>query len=462
MNHRHSSSDFEKNENLSALQIPKGFVKGFSKFSRAQRLAFLAKDLDDDLESLLNQFMLKDNDLQNVVSEISENHVSNHVLPLGIVPNVMVNNEIYHVPVVIEESSVVAAASRAAGFWARHGGFQLEILGTMKKGQIHFTWTGNKNILFEQIDKLKNTLMLSVESITEGMQKRGGGIVSIELLDLTALLRDYYQLDVSFETADAMGANFINSCLEKMGETLDVHFTSPELPGRYERIMAILSNFTPESLVRCSVSCPVEALREMSGAYTPADFARRFKMAVDMANVSVSRAVTHNKGIYNGVDGLVLASGNDWRAVEAAGHSFAVRDGQYRSLSTALIEDDLFTYSITLPLAVGTVGGLTRSHPLVKLVMKLLRNPDAKQLMMLMAALGMANNFSAVSSLVTAGIQRGHMKMHLTNMLSQLGASEIQKEAAVKYFANQTISYAAVQKFLSENPCKNGDAAHTV
>ncbi|MBN2806146.1 MAG: hydroxymethylglutaryl-CoA reductase [Prolixibacteraceae bacterium] len=448
----HSSENIGADKASDTHSFPDGFVKGFSKFNRAQRMAVITKDLDESIVEALDQLLYADESLQAVFSEISENHLSNHVLPLGIVPNVLVNNELYHVPVVIEESSVVAAASRAAGFWALHGGFQVEILGTLKKGQIHFTWTGDKTWLFEQIELLKSPMLVATAPETSGMQKRGGGITAIALLDFTASLQHYYQLDVSFETADAMGANFINSCLEKMGEVLDTHFSKQQQQGHFERIMSILSNHTPECLVRCTVSCAINELQAMSADWSPTEFARRFKTAVDMANVSVSRAVTHNKGILNGVDGLVLATGNDWRAVEAAGHAYAAKDGRYRSLSHAEINDDLFSYTLTLPLAIGTVGGLTQIHPLVKQVLKILRNPNAQQLMMLMAALGMANNFSALTSLVTSGIQKGHMKMHLGNVLHQLGASPEQKIAALEYFSGQTISYASVEKFLKEFP----------
>lgn len=439
--------------------IPEGFVKGFSKFDREQRLAVIAKGLDENIVQVLDQLLFADESLQTIFSEISENHVSNHVLPLGIVPNVLVNNDLYHVPVVIEESSVVAAASRAAGFWAQHGGFHVEVLGTLKKGQIHFTWTGDKAWLFDQVEQLKAPLLDATAPVTAGMKQRGGGITEISLLDFTSSLTHYFQLDVSFETADAMGANFINSCLEKMGEVMDAHFTICQHEGHYERIMSILSNHTPECLVRCTVSCAIDELQALSATCLPADFARRFKTAVDMANVSVSRAVTHNKGIFNGVDGLLLATGNDWRAVEAAGHAYAAYDGQYRSLSKAEINGDRFTYTLTLPLAIGTVGGLTKTHPLVKQVLEILRNPSAQQLMMLMAALGMANNFSALTSLVTSGIQKGHMKMHLANILNQLGAGTDQKKAAIEHFSGQTISYASVEKFLKELPGNAGISA---
>lgn len=424
--------------------------KGFSKLTREQRLKLLSESMGEDVAAALDSFLHNNPDLQQIFSELSENYLSNYFLPLGVVPNVMVNGNIYLVPVVIEESSVVAAASRASGFWATRGGFRTEILGTTKKGQVHFTWCGSSDFITSSFSKIKKRLITATESITAGMQQRGGGITHIRLLNLSHKLPNYYQIDVSFNTADAMGANFINSCLEAMATELQHFMNERQEHGTLEVIMSILSNHTPESAVKCSVSCAVDDLAPISGQYSPADFARRFEMAVRMAQVDVSRAVTHNKGIYNGVDGVVLATGNDWRAVEAAGHAFAAKDGPYKALSDVDVKDGIFTYSITLPLSVGTVGGLTKNHPLARFSLKLLGNPPASRLMELMAALGMANNFSAVTSLVTSGIQKGHMKMHLTNILNQLNATEQQKVNAKIFFEGKAISYSAVKQFLNE------------
>ncbi|MDA3833360.1 MAG: hypothetical protein PF495_08180, partial [Spirochaetales bacterium] len=177
-----------------------------------------------------------------------------------------------------------------------------------------------------------------------------------------------------------------------------------------------------------------------------------FKTAVDIAIHNTHRAVTHNKGIYNGLDAVVLATGNDFRAVEAAGHAYASRDGQYRSLSQCEISDDgRFSFSLTVPLALGTVGGLTRLHPMAAKAMEILQHPTAQELMSITAAAGLANNFSAVASLVTTGIQKGHMKLHLSNILNSLGATEQQKAAAQLHFSDQTVSQKAVREFLEKN-----------
>ncbi|MGF7140726.1 hydroxymethylglutaryl-CoA reductase, degradative [Roseimarinus sediminis] len=427
-----------------------GIIKGFSKLGRRQRIAVLEEWLGEEVLTALDSFLHQNEKYQKAFSEFSENYLSNFFLPMGLVPNVLVNNEAYLVPMVIEESSVVAAASRSSRFWAERGGFKTSISGTVKKGQVHFTWKGKPEQLKLLFEKLKPEFWELTEPITRGMRNRGGGITAIELRDKSDRLPSYYQLDVSFQTADAMGANFINTCLEALAARLQQSFDETG-NGEGEVLMSILSNHTPESLVRCTVSCTIDELAPMSGSYAPADFARRFQLAVQMAQNDVSRAVTHNKGIYNGIDAVVLATGNDWRAVEAAGHAYAARSGTYSALSEVQLENGIFSYSIEVPLAIGTVGGLTKNHPLAALSIRLLGDPGAERLMELMAALGMANNFSALASLVTSGIQKGHMKMHLANMLTQLNASEQQTKAANEYFRERAISFSAVQQFLKEH-----------
>jgi len=174
--------------------------------------------------------------------------------------------------------------------------------------------------------------------------------------------------------------------------------------------------------------------------------------AVTIAKEEPYRAVTHNKGIMNGVDAVVIATGNDFRAVEAGVHAYAARSGQYRSLSNAFIDGDDFCFELSLPLAIGTVGGLTKLHPLVKWSMQLLGNPSAKELMQIICVAGLAQNFGALRSLVTSGIQKGHMKMHLLNILNQLNATNGQKEKATEYFKTTTVSHNAVTTFLQNNP----------
>ena len=263
------------------------------------------------------------------------------------------------------------------------------------------------------------------------MRSRGGGILDIRLKDKTQHLANYYQLHVTFETKDSMGANFINSCLEAIAH----EFRTEGI----EIVMSILSNYIPECLVRAEVRCKIDELGENSE-----EFAKKFYQAVQIANIEKYRAVTHNKGIMNGIDAVVLATGNDFRAVEAGAHAYASKDGQYRSLTKCTIDKNVFSFWIEIPLALGTVGGLTGLHPLAKLSLEMLQNPSAKELMQIVAAAGLAQNFAALRALVTTGIQQGHMKMHLQNILNQLGASENEKRQLEEHFKERPVSHSAV------------------
>ena len=198
-------------------------------------------------------------------------------------------------------------------------------------------------------------------------------------------------------------------------------------------VMSILSNYTPNCLAKASVNCKVEDLKE-NDELNDENFVENFINAVKISKVDTFRAVTHNKGIMNGIDSVVIATGNDFRSVEAGVHAYASRSGNYSGLSDAYIKDDYFYFDLTIPISIGTVGGLTKLHPLVNWAHNLLGNPNAAELMQIIVAAGLAQNFAAIKSLVTTGIQKGHMKMHLLNILNQLGASQKQKEEAIEYF----------------------------
>ncbi len=431
-------------------------VSGFSRLTKAQKIEWIANAyFQDPSEAIkvLAQYKNSDGVLQQLHDEFTENTISNYYLPFGVAPNFVINNERYTIPMAIEESSVVAAASKAAKFWDSRGGFTTEVLNTVKVGQVHFSYTGAVTKLERFFEFVQPKLMESVASLTKNMEKRGGGISSISLRDKTTEIPNYYQLHCTFETVDAMGANFINSCLEAFATTLRLEalsytdFTPEE--QMLEIIMSILSNYVPECLVRATVSCPVDKLPETE-ELTAIQYADKFVRAVKIAEVEPYRAVTHNKGIMNGIDAVVLATGNDFRAIEAGVHAYAARDGQYRSLTHAAIENGIFTFYIEVPLALGTVGGLTSLHPLVKLALELLQKPNARELMEITAVAGLAQNFAAINSLITTGIQEGHMKMHLMNILNQFGATNMEKEQLVDYFKIHTVTHNAVVTQLEE------------
>ena len=386
--------------------------------------------------------------LQQVYGEISENTVSNFFLPLGLAPNFIINDRFYTLPMVIEESSVVAAASHAAKFWATNGGFRTRVTGMLKTGQVHFSWNGDPQALIRAFHNGKPALLETLKPLTRNMEQRGGGIREMEIRPFPALPR-IFQLFVTFLTADAMGANFINSVLEAIAGRLPSLLEEAGVPGRSEVIMAILSNYTPECLVHCLVEGNVGIFDGLDPVRSGEGFARQFKTAVDIAVHDPYRAVTHNKGIFNGMDAVIMATGNDYRAVEACGHAYASRQGRYRSLSSVELDQDNFRFELEVPMAVGTVGGLTGTHPLAAASLELLGNPSSEELMQVIAAAGLANNFSAIRSLVTTGIQRGHMKMHLGNILRQLQATPEETTLARDHFRDRTISYAAVADFLN-------------
>ena len=431
-------------------------ISGYSKLSKDQKLQWLAEQLPEspNLVAELKSFWHKDEKVQQQFDEFSENTLTNFYFPFGIVPNVLLNGKIYAVPMAIEESSVVAAAAQSAKFWSERGGFHAEILGTEKIGQVHFIWEGDYHKLYAVFDELKEVLLDSTALLTKNMVGRGGGITDIELVDMTSVEPNYFQLKARFETCDSMGANFINSCLEAFGRTLVQWIGTNELFEGKEKdvliVMSILSNYTPNCLVRTWVECDIADLGNFDDGITAELFAKKFKTAITIAKNDVHRATTHNKGIFNGIDAVVIATGNDFRAVEACGHTHAARSGKYQSLSDVSIENGKFKFWIEIPMALGVVGGLTSLHPLVRRALEILGNPHAEELMMVAATLGLAQNFGALKSLVTSGIQKGHMKMHLLNILNHFKASESEKEKAVEYFRNNVVSFSAVNQLLEQ------------
>jgi len=366
-------------------------------------------------------------------------------MPMGIAPNFLINGKEYAVPMVTEESSVVAAAAKSANFWADKGGFKATVKSTTKIGHVHFLWKGdNTDDLTSFIAGIVPKFYTESNGITANMRKRGGGILAIQLVDKTADIPHYYQLEAEFETCDSMGANFINSCLEKFADVLKSEIANASLAvNEVEVVMCILSNYTPKCLVKVEVSCPIAQMVEGTDM-SPQAFAERFTTAVRIAETQPYRAVTHNKGIMNGIDSVILATGNDFRAIEASAHAYASKDGRYSSLTHADMSDGLFKFWIEVPLALGTVGGITGLHPMVKFAHQMMGNPSAAELMMISAAVGLAQNFSALRSLTTTGIQQGHMKMHLLNILNQLEATEEEKAMIVRFFIKNTPHHAEV------------------
>jgi hydroxymethylglutaryl-CoA reductase len=436
-------------------------ISGFSKLSKSKKIDWIVNTYLSNnkfAKQIIEQYWNSNDKIQQLHDEFIENTITNYYLPFGVAPNFLINNKLYTIPMAIEESSIVAAASKSAKFWLDRGGFKTKVLSTTKIGQVHFMYFGNPSKLSSYFNQIKSKLLDDVKPITKNMELRGGGVIDIELKDKTEDIKGYYQLHASFETLDAMGANFINSCLEQFAKTFKddalnfKDFSTEE--KNIQIVMSILSNYVPDCLVRAEVSCKIEDLNEDKDI-SPEEFASKFIQAVNIAEVEPYRAVTHNKGIMNGIDAVVLATGNDFRAVEAGVHAYASRNGTYSSLTHSKIENGIFYFWMEIPLALGTVGGLTGLHPLVKLALELLDNPSAKDLMQIVAVAGLAQNFAALRSLTTTGIQKGHMKMHLMNILNQFEANDFEKATVIEYFKTHTVSHNAVVDVLQNLRVKN-------
>ena len=431
-------------------------ITGFSKLSKEEKIDWLTQHHFSESEKakeVLLKYWNTDKKLQQLHEEFAENTISNFYLPFSIAPNFTINNERFTIPMTIEESSVVAAASNAAKFWNSRGGFKATVINTEKIGQVHFNFLGEAEKLHTFFSLIKPKLLASVAAIEASMKKRGGGVLDIKLRDKTKELPNYFQLHCTFETVDAMGANFINTCLEQFAKVLQEEAFKYESFSENEKaveiIMSILSNYVPNCVVRAEASCLVSELPNTNELSSEA-YAEKFIRAITVAEKEPYRAVTHNKGIMNGIDAVVLATGNDFRAIEAGAHAYAAKDGKYSSLTHAYIKNNTLTYYIEIPLAIGTVGGLTSLHPMVKFALEILGKPNAKKLMQIIAVAGLAQNFGAVNSLITTGIQKGHMKMHLLNILNQQNANDTEKQQIVAYFTKNTITHSEVIKQLEK------------
>ena len=430
-------------------------IIGFSKLSREDKISWISSNFlneSSEFKKILNSYLNNDTEIQSLHNSFSENSISNFYLPYSVSPNFLINNKNYCIPLVTEESSVVAALSNSSKFWFERGGFKSNIINNLKNGQIHFMFKGKKKLLEKLINDNVLDLIKSTDEITKRMRARGGGIKKIKLIDKSSDLKDYLQLSVDFITVDSMGANFINSCLEKISKTFKELIIKSNYFKDSEKdikiIMSILSNYTPDCLVEASVECNLDELGTIEGLPSR-EFASKFKSAFDIAQIDINRAVTHNKGIMNGIDAVLISTGNDFRAVEAGIHAYASSDGQYKSLSQCSIINDTFKISLKIPVSVGTVGGITDLHPMVKLSLQMLGNPTSLDLMKIICSVGLAQNFAAVKSLVSSGIQKGHMKMHLINLLIKNSANKTQIENSKEYFKDKEINNQSVIEFLN-------------
>ena len=383
------------------------FFSGFYKHSISKRLELMESWLGLSINSA--DTMLP----EAYANQMIENYLFNYHLPLGVAVNLKVNNAEYVVPMAIEEPSVIAAASFGAKLL---GNIQAETKERLLIGQIIMTVQQSMAEIQQIIKENKANLLDIASQASASMVRRGGGPKDIWVEEKEHPNRNYVSVYLSLDPCDAMGANVINTVLEALSPTMESIIEG-------EVLMSILSNYQPQAVTIATAKVPFAHLSK--DKEEAKSLAERLEMASDYAWLDPYRATTHNKGIMNGIDAVVIATGNDWRAIEAGAHAYAVKDDQYRSLTKWKVnyEDESLEGSIEIPLQVATVGGTLSSHPTAKLALKMLNITSAKDLSNIIASVGLIQNFAAMRALVSEGIQKGHMRMQARALAMQVGAT---------------------------------------
>ena len=413
---------------------------GFSKKSYHERLELLQAQalLSPDKQASLNQ----DEQISvTVADQLSENVVGTFSLPYSLVPEVLVNGQEYTVPYVTEEPSVVVAASYASKIIKRAGGFTAQVHERRMIGQVALYQVANPEQAQEKIASKKAELLELANQAYPSIVKRGGGARDLHV-DQIKGETDFLVVYLHVDTQEAMGANMLNTMLEALKPVLE------EL-SQGQSLMGILSNYATDSLV--TASCRI-AFRYLSRQKDQGrEIAEKIALASQFAQADPYRATTHNKGIFNGIDAILIATGNDWRAIEAGAHAFASRDGHYQGLSSWRLdlETEELVGEMTLPMPVATKGGSIGLNPRVALSHELLGNPSAKELAQLIVSIGLAQNFAALKALVSTGIQQGHMKLQAKSLALLAGASESEVAPLVeRLIADKTFNLETAQSYL--------------
>ena len=413
---------------------------GFSKKSYQERLELLKAQalLSPERQESLEQ----DEQMSvTVADQLSENVVGTFSLPYSLVPEVLVNGQEYTVPYVTEEPSVVAAASYASKIIKRAGGFTAQVHERRMIGQVALYQVANPEQAQEKIASKKAELLELANQAHPSIVKRGGGARDLHIEQIEGET-DFLVVYLHVDTQEAMGANMLNTMLEALKPVLE------EL-SQGQSLMGILSNYATDSLV--TASCRI-AFRYLSRQKDQGrEIAEKMALASQFAQADPYRASTHNKGIFNGIDAILIATGNDWRAIEAGAHAFASRDGHYQGLSSWRLdlETEELVGEMTLPMPVATKGGSIGLNPRVALSHELLGNPSAKELAQIIVSIGLAQNFAALKALVSIGIQQGHMKLQAKSLALLAGASESEVAPLVeRLIADKTFNLETAQRYL--------------
>lgn len=398
---------------------------GFAKKSPQERIELIKTFglLDSESQDILeNQVSLP----LEIANQMAENVVTELALPFAIAPDFLVNGKSYQLPMVTEEPSVVAAASFAAKLIKHSGGFKTTVHSRQMIGQVALFDVTDFEKASTHIMTQKSFLLELANQAHPSIVKRGGGARDLWIEQK----EDFLIIYVSVDTKEAMGANMVNTMMEALTPSL-------EKLSDGQALMAILSNYATESLVTAECTISISSLsRNKEEAH---HLAKKLIMASQLAQVDSYRASTHNKGIFNGIDALVMATGNDWRAIEAGAHTYASRNGQYRGLSQWSYDEATATVhgQMTLPMPIATRGGSIGLNPTVQVAHDLLGNPDAKELAGLIVSLGLAQNFAALKALTSTGIQAGHMKLQAKSLALLAGAREAEVGPLVQKLLNE-------------------------
>ncbi|MFW3612357.1 hydroxymethylglutaryl-CoA reductase, degradative [Staphylococcus caprae] len=400
----------------------KSLEKGFRHLSREDKLKQLVEYgwlHTNNYESLLNQPLIN----EEVANSLIENVIGQGALPVGLLPKIVVDDKEYVVPMMVEEPSVVAAASYGAKLVNQSGGFKTISSQRLMIGQIVFDGVDDTEQLSSDIERLESQIHQIADEAYPSIKERGGGYQRIEIDTFPE--QNLLSLKVFVDTKDAMGANMLNTILEAITAHLKNEFPDKEV------LMSILSNHATASVVKVQGEIDVKDLNR--GERSGEDVAYRMERASVLAQVDIHRAATHNKGVMNGIHAVVLATGNDTRGAEASAHAYASRDGHYRGIATWEYDKDRgkLIGTIEVPMTLAIVGGGTKVLPIAKASLDLLNVETAQELGHVVAAVGLAQNFSACRALVSEGIQQGHMSLQYKSLAIVVGAEgkEIAKVA---------------------------------
>ena len=414
-------------------------LPGFAKLSPTERIEALLKEgllTWDEAQILKEQKGLP----LSIADQLTENVLSTFDLPFSLAPYFLINGRDYVLPMVTEEPSVVAAASFAAKLIQRSGGFTTQVHQRQMIGEIALTDVEDMEVASRRILEDKETLLQLANEAYPSIVKRGGGARDLWVENKGDFLIVYLAVDPK----EAMGANMLNTMLEALTDRIQ------ELSAG-QALMAILSNLATRSLV--SARCAIDFKALSRNPEEAIEIAHRMELASQLAQVDPYRAATHNKGIFNGIDALVLATGNDWRAIEAGAHAYAAQSGSYKGLShwTSQPKEKKLYGEITLPMPVATKGGSIGLNPTVQVSHRLLGEPSAIELAGIIASLGLAQNFAALKALVTTGIQAGHMKLQARSLALLAGAKEEEVPRLVsQLLENKPFNLEKAQTLLQE------------